>query len=72
MEFGLLATKGKFEGIPDIRQVIHKQYIIMQNRWIFDVELSFDKMKFFIVVKRKLSIKPIAESQSFISAHQRD
>jgi len=43
MEYRVLSTRGKFDGIPDVRQVMHKQYIIMLNRWIFDVELSFDK-----------------------------
>ena len=62
MEYKLFEIKGMFDGIPDGRQVIHKQYIIMLNRWIFDVEISFDRMKFFIIVKRKLSVKPISDS----------
>jgi len=33
----------------------------MLNRWIFDVELSFDKMKFFVIVKRRMSIKPVSD-----------
>jgi len=31
-------------------------------RWIFDIELSFDKARFYILVKRKLSYAPISES----------
>lgn len=75
MEYRIFDTRGLFDGIPDVRQVIHKQYIIMLNRWIFDVELSFDRMKFFIIVKRKLSVKPISETavtKQFTREYNRD
>jgi len=39
----------------------------MLNKWVFDVELSFDRMKFFIIVKRKLSVKPIQENHQAVT-----
>jgi hypothetical protein len=67
MELKLFDTRGLFDGIPDVRQAIHKQYIVMLNRWIFDVELSFEKMKFFIIIKRRLSLKPLTETDQAVT-----
>jgi len=44
--------KYEFDDVPSARQVIHRQTILVQNRVNFEVELSFDKNKFFILVKR--------------------
>ena len=42
----------EFPEIPVTRQVIHRQQIIVSKRFSFEIELSFEKNKFFIIVKR--------------------
>ena len=39
--------------------MIHKQQIIVGHRAIFEVELSFLELKFYIVIKRKIHNKVI-------------
>jgi hypothetical protein len=39
--------------------VIHKQQIIIAHRAIFEVELSFEGLKFFIVIRRTILNKVI-------------
>ena len=53
------STRGQFLDIPQNRQVIHKQQIIVAHRAVFEVELSFENLKFYIVIKRKIFNKVI-------------
>ena len=40
--------------IPKERKIIHKQIIIVPKRAQFEIEFSWTKTKFFIVIKRRL------------------
>jgi hypothetical protein len=53
------AFKGKlnvtqFGDIPWERTLLHNQHIVFKRRATFDVELSWDKMRFFIIIRRIL------------------
>lgn len=53
------AFKGKlnttqFGDIPWKRVLLHNQHIVFKRRATFDVELSWDKMRFFIIIRRAL------------------
>ena len=39
--------------IPSSRHVIHSQQIVIAYRAIFEVELSFENKKFYILIKRR-------------------
>mmetsp|Transcript_9806 Transcript_9806/g.14867 ORF Transcript_9806/g.14867 Transcript_9806/m.14867 type:complete len:90 (-) Transcript_9806:239-508(-) len=41
-------------GIPQERKVVHRQVIGIPGRASFDIELSLEKKKFYIVAKRKM------------------
>mmetsp|Transcript_12432 Transcript_12432/g.19453 ORF Transcript_12432/g.19453 Transcript_12432/m.19453 type:complete len:240 (+) Transcript_12432:1448-2167(+) len=41
------------EPVPNNRTIIHTQQIVIAYRAIFDVELSFEKKKFYILIKRR-------------------
>jgi hypothetical protein len=43
----------QFDITPN-RKVVHKQYIVVPNKASFEVELSWCKIKFYIIIKRKL------------------
>lgn len=44
--------------IPSERKIMHKQLIIVPKRAQFEIELSWGKTKFFIVIRRRLESQP--------------
>jgi len=56
--------QGFFSDIPDQRQVMHKQQIIIMNQILYDIELSFHKLRFYIVVKRKIHRYPYRQYEA--------
>lgn len=44
----------QFGDIPWKRVLLHNQHIIIKRMATFDVELSWDKMRFFIIIRRAL------------------
>ena len=41
--------------VPAERKIIHRQQILIAKKAVFDIELSWENSKFFIVVRRKFS-----------------
>ena len=65
--FSILAQQpfeinGEIDDIPIHRQVIHRQQIIISKRVSFEIELSFEKIKFFIIVRRQI-LGPLTKAE---------
>lgn len=43
-----------FDDVPITRKVLHNQSIIFKERVAFDIELSFEKNKFYILIIKRL------------------
>jgi len=48
--------------VPSSRQVIHRQIISITNKATFDIELSWEKMHFYIIAKRKMATQKQGQS----------
>ena len=52
-KMGPFDITGAYDDIPMARQVIHRQSIAIQRKAHFEIELSFEGLKFYIIVKRR-------------------
>lgn len=64
-------VSGLYDDIPGNRAVVHRQSITIMARIIFEVELSYHHLKFYIIVKRKVSRVPIVFEGHELSDKQR-
>ena len=54
VDFHAFKIGGMFDYVPQGRLVIHRQEIAIMTRIFYDVELSFLKNKFFVIVRRRV------------------